>query len=161
MTFPGPEVAVPTLRGVPAAIDGDDRARACAARIAGDLGMTSIRIHGDRRLYHAAAVLAGNFATVLLADAARVLSAAGIEGETPARALAPLAIASLRNAAADPVAALTGPAARGDRATVEAHTAALHAAGMFEVERLYRELSERAWLLASAQRGSPGSGSVR
>ena len=78
MTFPGPEIEVPELKGVAAAVDGDAEAREAAREIAGLLGMRAFEVPGDRRLYHAAAVIAGNYATVLLAEAASVLSAAGV-----------------------------------------------------------------------------------
>lgn len=156
MTFPGPEVAVPALDGVPAALAGDPEAIEAGRRLALDLGMAPLEISGDRRLYHAAAVMAGNFATVLLADAARTLTAAGVPSDRAASALLPLALASLRNAAPDPVAALTGPAARGDHATVQGHRDALDAHGLFEVRGAYDALTARALALSRREHALPG-----
>lgn len=126
MTFPGPELVPPDFEGVPAAISGDPEAVEAALSLAHALGMRPFLVPGDRRLYHASAVMAGNFATVLLAEAAAVLAAAGVpEDEAPAL-LAPLALASIRNAAAaGPRRALTGPVARGDHEVIAGHRAAL------------------------------------
>jgi len=148
MTFPGPEVALPDLRGVPAALDGDAEALAVGEELARALDMLPLPVPGDRRLYHAAAVMAGNFATVLLADASTVLEAAGVPAEQAAGALLPLALASLRNAVPDPARALTGPAARGDHATISAHLDALASGALHREEALYRALSDRALELA-------------
>src|SRR5690606_24106560 len=113
MTFPGPALGLPALDGVPAAIDGDPEALAFATALVASLGMRPLRVTGDRRLYHAAAVIAGNFATVLLAHASEALAAAGVPADQAGEALLPLALESLRSAASDPAARLTGPVARG------------------------------------------------
>lgn len=126
MSFPGPEVAMPRMDEVPAAIAGDPEARAVATGIALALGWRPFEVPGDRRLYHAAAVMAGNFATALLAEAAAVLVAAGVPAVHAPGLLAPLALTSLRNAAAiGPARALTGPVARGDDGVIAAHRLAL------------------------------------
>lgn len=79
-------------------------------------------------LYHAAAVLAGNGPLALLAEAARLLEAAGVSAEIAHDALAALLEGAARNARrAGPAAALTGPVARGDRAAIAAHIEALAA----------------------------------
>jgi len=148
MTFPGPEVATPDLRGVPCAIDATDEALlATLSTVARDLGMQPVRVPGDRRLYHAAAVMAGNLATVLLAEAGRILQAAGVDGPTARQMLIPLMLASARNAVVDPSGALTGPVARGDLATLDRHRAALDAAGLHDLQALYDEGVRRAMRL--------------
>ncbi len=151
MTFPGPSVGLPDLHGVPAAIDGDPVARLMAARIATGLGLTPLDVPGDRRLYHAAAVIAGNFSTVLLADAARVLAAAGVDPAQAPALLAPLALRSVVNAASDPRGALTGPVARGDEPTIAGHRAALTEAGLHELAKLYDVLSVRTQRLVDPE----------
>jgi predicted short-subunit dehydrogenase-like oxidoreductase (DUF2520 family) len=148
MTFPGPEVSLPTLQGVTAAIAGTERARLLAHELATGLGMTPVLLEGDRRLYHAAAVIAGNYATLLLAEACEVLAAIGIPEEQGAAMLLPLATASLRNASPSPQRALTGPAARGDVSTLKSHVAALKGAGLDDTRRLYALLAERCLMLA-------------
>ena len=126
MTFPGADLAPPDLRGVPAALAGDPEALIAAEALALKLGMTPFRVPGDRRLYHAAAVMAGNFATALLAEASAVLAAAGVPLDQAPTLLAPLALACVRNAAAlGPAAALTGPVARGDQEVIRGHQEAL------------------------------------
>jgi len=151
MTFPGPEVALPDLAGVPAAVAGDPEALAAATDLAESLGMWPIQVPGDRRLYHAAAVMAGNFSTVLLGESSRVLAAAGVPLADAPSLLAPLAVQSLRNATADPAAALTGPVARGDEATLERHRRALAEAGLEDVVLLYELLTARARRLGARE----------
>jgi len=143
MSFPGPEVALPDPRGVPAAMAGDPEALAVARALSELLGMDPIHIPGDRRLYHASAVLAGNLATVLLAEASRALVAAGLSPEAARRALHPLARTSLANAVEDPARALTGPVARGDHATLALHREALREAGLDDLVDLVDLLEVR------------------
>lgn len=126
LSFPGPELGVPPLRGAVAAIAGRGGGLEVARVLAGDLGLHAVEVPGDRRLYHAAAVLAGNFATVLLAAGAALLESAGVDPAEAPGMLAPLAQASVSGrAAVDPAGALTGPLARGDAAVVQAHIEAL------------------------------------
>ena len=145
MTFPGPEIGLPSLAGVGAAVAGHPAAEACARQLATDLGMVPFAAPADPALYHAAAAIAGNYVAVLLAEAARVLAAAGVPEGTAL--LAPLAIESLRNAARAPARALTGPAARGDLDTLARHRLALRAAGLRDVSDLADSLAERALVL--------------
>jgi len=133
-TFPGPEVRRPDLSHVAAAIAGDPEAMEAASRIALSLGMMPIRVPGDRRLYHAACVLAGNFVTLALAAADEAAREAGVDPAEVATVLGPLARQSLDNALASldmprhtsPIArSLTGPFARGDAEAIARHREAL------------------------------------
>lgn len=154
MSFPGPHALPPVHPPVPAAVAGDPPAIQAATRLATALGWRPFSVAGDRRLYHAAAVVAGNFATALLADGAALLAAAGVpEDEAPAL-LAPLALASLRNAADQgPAAALTGPVARGDHATLDAHREAMREAALPpQVASTYEALLRSAQALAKKKR---------
>jgi predicted short-subunit dehydrogenase-like oxidoreductase (DUF2520 family) len=127
-TFPGPDVGLPDLRDVAAAVAGDPEAVATASALAVCLGLRPVAVPGDRRLYHAATVIAGNFAAVLLAEATALLRAAGVAASEAPGLLLPLARASLDHAAIpDPTATFTGPFARGDAETVAAHRQALAA----------------------------------
>ncbi len=129
MTFPGVEQA-PLHDGmvVPAAVAGDPAGLAGATALAQALGFTPFPVPGDRRAYHAAAVIAGNFATTLLGLASRVLASAGVPADEAPALLAPLALQSLHNAVrVGPAAALTGPIVRGDDAVVADHIAVLAA----------------------------------
>jgi predicted short-subunit dehydrogenase-like oxidoreductase (DUF2520 family) len=107
--------------GVPAAIAGDtDRARDVARRLASALGMTPFTVaDADRPAYHAAASMASNFLVTLEWAAQRV---GGLDREL----LAPIVRATVENwVAHGPQAALTGPIARGDEATVDRQRAAV------------------------------------
>jgi len=81
---------------------------------------------GDRALYHAAAVLAGNAPLALLARAAGLLEAAGVDPAMATEALATLLEGAARNVRRlGPQAALTGPVVRNDSDTVARHLHAL------------------------------------
>jgi predicted short-subunit dehydrogenase-like oxidoreductase (DUF2520 family) len=125
MSFPGPEVDLPTGL-VPAAVAGEGLAAAAATTLAEALRWTPFPMNGDRRLYHAAAVVAGNFSAALLYAGGALLAEAGVP-EAEARALLlPLVRAGLENAARAPAAqALTGPVARGDEAVLRGHQQAI------------------------------------
>ena len=150
MTFPGVDVSLPDVRGAPVAVDGDDLAREAALALSQALEMRPFLVPGDRRLYHASAVMAGNLVTVLLAEAGRVLEAAGVHSDEARGILYPLAQASLANAVDDPARSLTGPVAREDWGTLQAHREALADAGLDDViawvnllERAGRRLREQ------------------
>lgn len=127
MTFPGPEVALPDPHTTPVALAGTPEAVAVGRQLANDVGMQPFDVPGDRRLYHAAAVLAGNLVTVLYDEAVQVLKQAGVAPELARRVLLPLAERSLANAPQGLRQSLTGPVARGDHATLQSHRQALSA----------------------------------
>ncbi|MEO6577956.1 MAG: DUF2520 domain-containing protein [Candidatus Limnocylindria bacterium] len=70
----------------------------------------------DRAIYHAAAVIGGNYLVTLHQIATRLLETARV----PPEAIVPLMRRTVENGFE-----LTGPIARGDRATIDAHLAAL------------------------------------
>ena len=127
MTFPGPEVGLPPpVPATPAAVAGHPDAVKAATTLAHQLGWHPFPVPGDRRAYHAAAVVAGNHATVLLGLASELLVAAGVPEDEAPSLLAPLAMASIRNAAeVGPARALTGPVSRGDESVLDAHRAVI------------------------------------
>lgn len=139
MTFPGVAVGVPDLRGVGARVDGTPRATAAALELAGLLGLRPFHVPGDSRLYHAAASLTSGHLAALFLDAAGILTRAGVPAEEARALLLPLATESLRRVAAAGGVALTGPAARGDRATEQQHEDALSP----DESRIYAVLSDR------------------
>ncbi len=95
----------------------------------------------DRAVYHAAAVIASNHLVALLGQAERVARLAGV----PIEAILELAKATLDNVVElGPAAALTGPAARGDEATIARHIAALPA----EERSAYEAMAQQARRLA-------------
>jgi len=93
------------------------------ADLARDLGLHPFVVDDDHRAaYHAAAVVASNHLVALLGQVERLAEAAGV----PFDAFGPLIETTVANCAGrGPAAALTGPVARGDRATVVAHLDAL------------------------------------
>ncbi len=124
-----PSLASFRLQGSVVGIEGDDVAHDVASRLAMRLGATTIDIpREERAAYHAAAVIASNFPVTLAALAEGLLSRIGVHSVAAHRAVRALMAASVENLAAAPRAldALTGPIARGDVATVRAHTTALH-----------------------------------
>jgi predicted short-subunit dehydrogenase-like oxidoreductase (DUF2520 family) len=111
----------------------DDDARAVARGLADALGLRPFDLADDQRaLYHAGASIASNFLVTIYRAAARAVETAG----APAEALVPLMRRTIENHFA-----LTGPIARGDWATVDAHIAALHER-LPDLEPLYRALAE-------------------
>jgi predicted short-subunit dehydrogenase-like oxidoreductase (DUF2520 family) len=99
------------------AVEGDPLVEALVA----DLGGQVVR-PTDRAAYHAAACIAANHLVALLGQVERVGARAGV----PLEAYLDLATGSLADVRAlGPRRALTGPAARGDEATLERHRGVL------------------------------------
>lgn len=104
---------------------------------------------GDRALYHAAAVLAGNAPLALLARAAELLETAGVDAAVAGPALAALLEGAARNARRlGARAALTGPVVRNDAATVAGHLHALR--GDQRTQHLYHRLARETLLAVGA-----------
>jgi predicted short-subunit dehydrogenase-like oxidoreductase (DUF2520 family) len=107
--------------------------------IARDLRGIAIDVAEEHRaLWHAAAVTTANGTTALLASAEAMLRSIGIE--RPLEVLGPLAAGGVENATAahDALSVLTGPAIRGDVATIRRHLDALsrHAPELRDAYRL-------------------------
>lgn len=153
-TVASPERGLAELPGAAFAVDGEGPALHWAGRIIGLLNGQALHIPaGKRPLYHAAAVLAGNYVVGLLDAAAALLGECGVGQEQALRALSPLARAAVSNAAAlGPLQALTGPLERGDLETVAAHLEALAQAPRPAAE-LYRQCG--LYLLGVARRKPP------
>ncbi len=96
----------------------------------------------DKALYHAGAAMASNFLVTLYRVASRLL----VESGAPPEALVPLMRRVIENGFQ-----LTGPIARGDWATVDAHLAAI-AERAPDVEPVYRALAEATRAVAEADR---------
>lgn len=109
------------------------------------LDLAPLRIPDDvRPLPHIACVFASNLLIGPLVAALRTFMAAGIDPAVAGRALVPLATRAVENAlAAGPMAAPTGPLARGDVATIETHRQTLRAVDP-ELEEVYVALSRIA-----------------
>jgi predicted short-subunit dehydrogenase-like oxidoreductase (DUF2520 family) len=143
-TIPSPDA---DLAGAPCAVAASDgEALATARALAGALGMRPFELPEEARAaYHAAAAMASNFLIALEESAAGLLEAAGVADSRDA--LAPLVLRSAANWADAGAAALTGPIARGDEATVERHRAAL-AEWAPELVPMYEALAERTRRIA-------------
>jgi predicted short-subunit dehydrogenase-like oxidoreductase (DUF2520 family) len=111
----------------------NEAARERAHWLAGCLGLRPFDIRDDARVaYHAGAAMASNFLVTLYRAASRLLESAG----APAEALLPLMRRTIDNGFE-----LTGPIARGDWATVDAHLAAIQRTAP-DLEPLYRALAQ-------------------
>jgi predicted short-subunit dehydrogenase-like oxidoreductase (DUF2520 family) len=142
------------LAGAPAVLQGEPRSRRLLSALAVRLGMVPLWAEaGDRTLYHAACVLAASGVTALRALVDQLLQqSSGLPAGGAAVVVDSLMRAALAGAAAlGPAAALSGPLARGDAATVAAHLAALAARAPAAVPA-YRAVLQAALPLA-AQRG--------
>lgn len=141
------------VEGTPAAIAGTDEATVSFARsLAEALDMRPFEVPEESRAaYHAAAAIASNLLVALEESAAELVERLGIEDGR--ELLAPLVLRTAANWAERGPAVLTGPIARGDRATVERHRTAL-AGTAPELLPMYDALAERAE--AVMRRGSAG-----
>ncbi|MCV0403190.1 MAG: DUF2520 domain-containing protein [Chloroflexi bacterium] len=122
------------LDGAWAAISAETPEAMTEARdLAERLGLRSFEIaDADRAIYHAAAVIGGNFLVTLHRAATELLESVG----APPEAIVPLMRRTIENGFE-----LTGPIARGDTATVDAHLAALEARAP-HLATMYRALAE-------------------
>jgi predicted short-subunit dehydrogenase-like oxidoreductase (DUF2520 family) len=122
------------IDGAWAAVTSDtDEARARGWWLADRLGLGAFDLRDDQRvLYHAGAAMASNFLVTLYRSASLLVERAG----APPEALIPLMRRTIENGFD-----LTGPIARGDWSTVDAHEAAIHAE-VPDLEPLYRALAQ-------------------
>jgi predicted short-subunit dehydrogenase-like oxidoreductase (DUF2520 family) len=155
------------LQSFPAGLEGPSGARTLAARVPGthwfhegegaDVARALVALWGGvfhalapggKALYHAGAAVVSNHTVALFADATRLLAAAGVPPDESRAALATLLEGTAANLRAVGVpAALTGPVARGDVATVRRHLEALRAAAPELVES-YAAMARRAVVVA-------------
>lgn len=122
-----PSRAAALLRQSWIGVDGDPAAMDTARELARHLGAHVLTIpEGEKGRYHAAAVFAANFPTVLAAIAIRLLREAGIpeqEGWPALRGLMGATVANVQEG--EPAEVLTGPIVRGDADTIMRHLGAL------------------------------------
>jgi predicted short-subunit dehydrogenase-like oxidoreductase (DUF2520 family) len=150
-TCPTVEAAIERIPGAGFAVTSDaEDGLALGERLALEAGGRPFRLADDAKpLYHAAAVFASNYLVTITAIAHELERAAGVDD--PARILGPLQEATMANVErVGPADALTGPAVRGDAATVSRNLEAL-AARAPEAVRPYVALAELA--LELAERG--------
>jgi predicted short-subunit dehydrogenase-like oxidoreductase (DUF2520 family) len=141
------------FEGAGAAVAGSTpEALAFATALAERLGMKPFEIDDEgRAAYHAAASVASNFLVTLQAAAEAIAAGAGLERQDARELLLPLVRQTVENVAElGPEAALTGPIARGDEATVEAQRAAVGQVAP-ELLDLFDELVRRTRALAAQE----------
>jgi predicted short-subunit dehydrogenase-like oxidoreductase (DUF2520 family) len=150
MTVPDGETP---LAGAPCAVAADaEEALAVARDLALALGMRAFEVPEESRAaYHAAACMASNFLVALEESAVELLDRAGVDNGR--ELLSALVLRSAANWSERGGAALTGPIARGDDATVARHLDALAEAHP-ELLDVYRALAERTRALAGASEGT-------
>src|SRR3954466_8337358 len=138
-SLPSPEVGAERLQGAWFAVAGDPLIMSVVEALDG----RSFSVSDARRsAYHAAAAIASNHLVALLAQVSRVAEGADV----PFDAYLDLVRSTVENVAAlGAVDALTGPAARGDDATIARHLAALPE----DEHELYSVLSEACRKLAA------------
>ncbi|MDL2356547.1 MAG: DUF2520 domain-containing protein [Pseudomonadota bacterium] len=149
-SFADPHAVAGEFAGTWCGVEGDARALALLAPALAAIGARAVAIDAAAKtVYHAASVFASNYLVTLLDTALRAYQAAGIP-EAVARELArPLATETLANVfRLGPRAALSGPIARGDLATVARQQAALDGWDA-QAGRLYRALAEATTALAA------------
>jgi predicted short-subunit dehydrogenase-like oxidoreductase (DUF2520 family) len=156
LSFAEPESALMQFPGTPCGIEGDETAAATLRSIFTAIGAQCFTVDGERKaLYHAAAVFANNFTVVLQSIAREAWAEAGVPEELANRMQESLLRATVDNFVRLGPAAITGPAARGDKEVVAAQAAAVSQwhpqAGI-----VYRELSALAQRLAAQCTTLPG-----
>ena len=122
LNFASPETGVRQFAGTPCGLEGDAMALAWLHTALTAIGGRCFEIaSANKPLYHAAAVFSSNFTVVLQGIAQDAWQSAGV----PPELMRPLTEALLKSTvdnvlAMGPAQALTGPAARGDTAVVQA-----------------------------------------
>src|SRR5579863_950250 len=145
----------PNLANCIFGIDGAPAALQAARKIIRQVGGVAVRLSGaNKAAYHAAGSFACVYVLALMETATRLLMTQGFKRRQAMRALLPLVRQTLDNfESVGPLAAWTGPMARGDFSTIERHAKALTD---FEPEYLeaYKTLSR---LTAGVLVAKPGT----
>ncbi|MEW6183175.1 MAG: Rossmann-like and DUF2520 domain-containing protein [Bacillota bacterium] len=126
-SFATPELALERLPGSYFTFEGDRDAYPLARQLVDDLGGSLFQIEAAAKpLYHAAACVASNYLVTLL-DLVLVLAGqSGLPRADILPAFLPLIQGTINNVSeVGPIAALTGPVARGDSGTIRQHAAAM------------------------------------
>jgi predicted short-subunit dehydrogenase-like oxidoreductase (DUF2520 family) len=144
-TFADADQALASLPGTTFVLEGEGQALECLKKIAEDLGGRYLTIRSeDKTLYHAAAVVTSNYTVTLMHMAVDMWRAFGVEPAVALQALLPLLRGTVRNLEVVGLPrCLTGPVARGDVTTVQAHLETL-AKRAPELLPAYRELALQA-----------------
>jgi predicted short-subunit dehydrogenase-like oxidoreductase (DUF2520 family) len=151
-SFADPASAAARFKGTPVALEGDARACELARRLFEASGGQCFVIAREAKpLYHAASVFANNFTTVLQGVGQDLWQHCGISPEMTRQLDIALLQSTLDNLKTrSPAEALTGPAARGDTAVVQAQGQAV-AQWDAKAGEAYALLSELAQRLKAKQ----------
>ncbi len=126
LPFAGTEVDLARLTGASFGTTSPEALRPVAEALVLEVGGEPVWVPEEQRpLWHAALAHGSNHLVTLVASAADLLRAAGVD--EPGQVLGPLLGAALDGALRGGDAALTGPVARGDAGTVRAHLQVLGA----------------------------------
>jgi len=149
-SFADPQQVAREFAGTWCGLEGDARALALLAPALASIGARSVPIDANAKtVYHAAAVFASNYLVTVLDVALRAYQAAGMPEQVARELARPLAAETLDNVfRLGPRAALSGPIARGDFATVARQQAALDGWDA-PAGRLYRALADATSALAT------------
>jgi predicted short-subunit dehydrogenase-like oxidoreductase (DUF2520 family) len=155
-SFADPASVARDFAGTWCGVEGDPRALALLEPALAAIGARAVAIDAAAKtVYHAASVFASNYLVTVLDAALRAYQAAGIPEEVALELARPLASETLENVfRLGPRAALSGPIARGDFATVARQQAALDGWDPATAE-LYRALAEATARLAAKPSGKP------
>ncbi len=126
-SFASPERSLNTFESTVCTLEGDTLAIECLHTLFSAVGGQTTTIKAEAKpLYHAATVMASNYLIALLSASETLLEKAGIEETLASAILSPLMRQSLENGLTEgAVNALTGPIARGDINTLQAHLKAI------------------------------------
>ncbi|MBC7414434.1 MAG: DUF2520 domain-containing protein [Herminiimonas sp.] len=149
-SFADPARVAADFAGTVCAIEGDPVACAVIRELFGAFGAHLIAIDArNKTLYHAGAVFASNYLVTLIDVAMQTYGQAGIGADDALRMIAPLLRETAENVfRLGPAAALTGPIARGDMATVARQQQALEAVDPAHAA-LYAQLTSATAALAA------------
>jgi predicted short-subunit dehydrogenase-like oxidoreductase (DUF2520 family) len=153
-TFADPAQAVRTFAGTHCAAEGDRAALDMLTAAFEEIGarVSEIGAH-SKTLYHAASVMVCNYLTALIEAGLRCYETVGIPRDSAINMIQPIVSETVENIfRLGPVAALTGPIARGDAQVIEGHMEALRALDP-RLAAIYRDLGCVALDLAK-----PGGG---
>ena len=160
-SFANPQNSLAHFAGTACGIEGQPEAVEVLKPLFANIGAAPFAIASEHKsLYHAATVMTCNYLVSLMALGEQMLAASGVDSEAGNHSpLEPLIRQTLDNYLnTDAVSALTGPIARGDSATIEAHLQALQ--GQPELwQKVYCALGN-ATIELSAQQGQASADSL-
>lgn len=152
-SFAGPEQVAAGFSGTWCGIEGDRRAVDLLTQAFSAIGARLVPVDpAFKSVYHSAAVFASNYLVTLLDTALEAYVRAGVPREDAQKLLEPLVRGTIDNVfRMGTTAALTGPIARGDLATVVRQYKAV-AAWDRQAGRLYKLLGKRTAVIAARRR---------